>query len=152
MVNALEAKNLEEVVYGGDVGPSEEVCELVKSEVTDKNRSAVSSAKVTAQSFKTKDASARMLLTCCMDDKHLDIVKGCKTSRQIWEKLRVEYQDKSSNSYHQLLKEFYSCKKLVNQSVSEYVAKVEAIASKLRELGHPQDNSGYHPYCSRSDR
>lgn len=141
MTNALEAKGLEEIVFGEDMGPSATELTLVKTEITDTNKASVTDAKAKFQRFKTRDASARMLLTCCMDDKHLDIVEDCHTSREIWNKLGVEYRDKSSKNYHQLLKDFYGIKKSSDQSVSEYVAKVDSIASRLRDLGHPQDET-----------
>lgn len=141
MMNALEAKNLEDIVYGEDLGPDSEELLLIKSEVTDSNKKQIEDAKKRLLNFKTRDAKARMLITCCMDEKHQDIVEDCKTSREIWNKLRVEYIEKNNENYQQLMKDYYDVKKLPEQTISEYVAKIDSIASKLKELGHPQEET-----------
>lgn len=141
MVIALEAKGLEEVVYGDNYGLSSEEQALVKTEESETNKTLKEAADKKLKGFKLIDAGARMLLTCCMDDKHLDIIEDCKTARAIWNKLEVEYRDKSAKNYHQLLKEYYGLKKTSDQSVSEYVAKVDSVAARLRDLEHPQDDT-----------
>lgn len=136
--NVLEAKDLDGIVYGTDFPPSEEERTTSLVPVTDENKVNVEFAKVKVKSFKIYDAKARTVLTAGLDDKHMDIVSDCKTSREIWERLRQEYVEKSSTSLQMLLTEYFSYKKEPEKSISEYVAKIDGMAAKLRDMKNEQ--------------
>lgn len=121
MRRILEAKELDEVVYGDAAKPT------IGAE----------GALVIPAGFKRKDARAAMHLINALDEKHLSIVEACATARDVWNRLELEYADKEPVSLEGLLTEFYTFKKKPGQSVSEYVAHIEKMALKLSQLNKP---------------
>lgn len=138
MQNVLEARDLDEVVYGSDLSPTEEEKARSLAPITDENKATILLLIGRVKNFKIKDARARTVLTAGLDDKHMDIVSDCKTAREIWERLRQEYVEKSSTSLQMLLTEYFSYKKESEKSISEYVAKIDGMAAKLRDMGNDQ--------------
>lgn len=136
--NVLEAKDLDGIVYGDDQPPTEREIAASMAPITEENKNSVPLLKAKMKGFKIYDARARTVLTAGLDDKHMDIVSDCKTSREIWERLKQEYVEKSSTSLQMLLTEYFSYKKEPEKSISEYVAKIDGMAAKLRDLGNDQ--------------
>jgi len=93
--------------------------------------------KSVAIEAKQNEVRARMILTCAVDDKHTTLISSCKTARDIWKRLEAEYYDKEPCSVEAILTEYYTIKMRPNQSVSEYISKVENLTSKMAELGKP---------------
>ena len=118
MKRILAAKELDEVVYG-DSKP------LVGTD----------GVLVLPADFKRKDARAAMHLINALDDKRLPIVEACDTARDVCKRLKLEYADREPVSLEELLTEFYIFKKKPDQSVLEYVAHIDKMSLKLKELG-----------------
>lgn len=62
------------------------------------------------------------------------ILMTCRTAREMWIKLKSEYEEASSGSAPLLWTKFYGCKFQHEQSVSSFLNEVEQIVSKLKSL------------------
>ena len=89
MRRILEAKELDEVVYGSCMPPAPVV------DSKDDGKAKTSEAPVTdGKNFKKLDARAAMHLINALDEKNLTIVEACITARDIWNRLELEYANK----------------------------------------------------------
>jgi len=133
----LEYKNLEDVVYGQDLGPSAEDLALAsQNEATATDKGAVKAAIARANKYKTQEIRARRILISTIDADNINLIAACKTAREIWSRLKLEYAARGTENRESLLSEYYSCKMEGRSTLSEYVAKVDEIALKLGSFGH----------------
>ncbi|XP_045453529.1 uncharacterized protein LOC123662775 [Melitaea cinxia] len=60
-------------------------------------------------------------------------VQNCETAQEIWDKLTTVYEQKSDVSLHILQQRFFEEKYNGSEDVSTFIAKIEAIVTKVRQ-------------------
>lgn len=78
---------------------------------------------------------AKMALLWSLEHEVVKLVISCDTARDIWNRLKSVHAQKSESCRMILYQEFYASSMEPGQRVSDYVAKVEFIAKKLRNSG-----------------
>lgn len=138
MCRILEAKDLDEIVYGNELEP---VACASKADAEAQDSDAMARLAAALSNFKKKNARASMILINSLDEKNLTIVAAYRLARDIWTRLELEYADKEPISLEALLTEFYTLKKQPGQSVSEYVAHIDMLVLKMSQLKTPMDQA-----------
>mgnify|MGYP000992362219 CR=1 FL=1 len=87
-----------------------------------------------------KDKSARALILLALEPEMVKLVLSCSTAKQVWERLKTVHSQKSESCKMLLQKEFYDVKMEPGTKMSEYVAKIEFIARRLRDIGVTLDD------------
>lgn len=96
MQTHFEDAELTDVVYGPD--PKAESGSLTASDDP-------STAMIKLN--KKREIRARMILINAIDEKHLAILESCKTAREIWSRLEIEYADREPVTAEALLSELH---------------------------------------------
>lgn len=82
---------------------------------------------------------AKMALLWSLEHEVVKLVISCETARDIWNRLKSVHAQKSESCRMVLYQEFYASSMEPGQRVSDYVAKTEFIAKKLRNSGASLD-------------
>lgn len=81
------------------------------------------------------DKLVKSLLLLALDAKHVKMVMSCETARDIWSRLLVIHEQKSQANKYFLQNEFYEVKMKYDETVLEYICRVEHLASKCTDVG-----------------
>lgn len=91
--------------------------------------------EVKLQKFLKADKTARRLIVTSIEKKPLDLLLSCTTARQMWKKLNAVYDMRSDENLSIVQKQFFDFKWDSDESVSHNLAKVEQLATKMKNLG-----------------
>ena len=69
-----------------------------------------------------KDSRAKLTLSETMEKGQINQVRGCKTAKDILDRLELAYADKSAANVYRMLPEFYHYKKQTSTPMSEHVS------------------------------
>lgn len=140
IMTVLEAKGVDQVVYGQEFPPDGSVVETANKTKTETNRVEVETAMAIVFGYKARDATARMFLMSSLSEKYTKIIRPHKHSaRAIWEAIKREHEDQDPVTVDALLHEFHSFKMEPKATISEYVGAIESMVVKLGEAGKPQE-------------
>ncbi|CAK9833143.1 hypothetical protein ANTRET_LOCUS9870 [Anthophora retusa] len=81
------------------------------------------------------DKTARRLIVTSVERKPLDLLLSCTTAREMWKKLNAVYDMKSDENLSIVQKQFFDFKWDSGESVSDNLAKVEQLTTKMTSLG-----------------
>lgn len=70
----------------------------------------------------------------------IKLVISCEIPREVWDRLKAVHSQRSESCRMVLYQEFYASNMEPGQRISDYVAKVEFIARKLRNVGAALDD------------
>lgn len=87
-----------------------------------------------------KDKSARAIILLSLEPEMVRLVLSCNSAKSVWERLRTVHSQKSESCKMLLQKEFYDIRMEQGVKMSEYVAKVEFVAKRLRDIGIDLDD------------
>lgn len=62
-----------------------------------------------------------------------------KTANEMWVRLSSLYELRDKTTVHLLLQKFFDYRMEEGMTVGQHVSKIEAMARKLEDLGHKQD-------------
>ena len=62
-------------------------------------------------------------------------VVSCVTSKQIWDKLKLIHEQNASENVHSLQAEFYKCSMTSEETIANFLGKIEVITSQLAARG-----------------
>ncbi|CAB3248370.1 unnamed protein product [Arctia plantaginis] len=83
--------------------------------------------------FKRLDAKAQGVIVGRLGNTAMLHVQNCETAKEIWDKLNVIYEQKSDVSLHILQQRFFEERYNSSEDVSIFIAKVEAIATQIKQ-------------------
>lgn len=81
------------------------------------------------------DAIAMFTITAAMGVKQITLIESCTSSVEVLSKLDSIYQQKSDFNKMLLLDKFHQLKMDLNESVVEYIARVENLALQIKNSG-----------------
>lgn len=82
-----------------------------------------------------KDGQAISALCDALDESMLDLVSGCITSKEIWDKLKVVHDQRANHNMHDLQVKFHRCQFESSDTVASFMSKVRVLKSQLHRLG-----------------
>ncbi|CAB0043976.1 unnamed protein product [Trichogramma brassicae] len=82
-----------------------------------------------------KDAKAMFALSSSIDYSQLDYLVNCASANEMWKKLSNIHEQKSTSNKLALTTKFHEYRKSPNDSIAQHVAKIENIASQLKDIG-----------------
>ena len=85
--------------------------------------------------WKEQDAAARFCLVSTVGSSSLKSLLGCKTSTEMWTRLKIQYQPNDNYSKHDLLCRFHGFNYQRGSSMIDHISALESIAVELREAG-----------------
>lgn len=83
-----------------------------------------------------QNVRARYILINAVDGYHLQLIENLPTARDQWTRLVQEHSDSQPMNIQNLLKEYYSSKWESTLSPSEYIAYLDGLVARLRDVGH----------------
>jgi len=83
---------------------------------------------------------ARALILISLSEDMVKLVLACPTASEVWNRLKDCHSQRSESCKMLLYQEFYGAVMDPGTKISAYVAKVELIARKLRDVGVPMDD------------
>lgn len=110
------ASGIDDVVYGDREKP--EPTEAVK-----------------LKTWKQDDAKAMFLISSAMDTPSMQSLLCCSSSKEMWDKLTMIYEQKSESNKLVLTQRFYEYRMDASDSVVQHVAKVQNMAAQLADVG-----------------
>ncbi|CAB0028080.1 unnamed protein product [Trichogramma brassicae] len=84
---------------------------------------------------KKKNAKAMFALSSSIDYSQLDYLVNCASANEMWKKLSNIHEQKSTSNKLALTTKFHEYRKSPNDSIAQHVAKIENIASQLKDIG-----------------
>lgn len=91
--------------------------------------------------FEAADRKAKSYLLMSLDNQHVKLVLSCTSAKEIWARLSDIHEQKSSANKILLQTQFFDARMNQGEKVSDYIARVEFLASQLNDLGEPVANS-----------
>jgi hypothetical protein len=85
--------------------------------------------------WRRRDNQAISLLCQTIDESMLKHVMSCVTSKQIWDKLKLIHEQNASENVHSLQAEFYKCSMTSEETIADFLGKLEVIISQLAARG-----------------
>lgn len=82
-----------------------------------------------------KDSIAQHIIATTVDENPLIHVMNCESSKEIWDKLRAVYEQKSEASVHLLMQQWYASQKNPEDDIATHVARLEDLAHRLQLVG-----------------
>ena len=85
--------------------------------------------------FKIKDAQAKAILTCAMDDTQVSLILTCKTSKEIWNSLKIRYE---SDTIKRRIESRNDVSRLImkgDETWQDYLLRAEKLLENARTLG-----------------
>lgn len=82
----------------------------------------------------SKDAKAQEIIVSRLDEKVVTHVLACKTSEEMWTKLKSIYEHQSQISVHLLTQKFFSLEYSVGKA-ADFLSQLEEINGNLKSLG-----------------
>lgn len=121
MQSILEAKDLDDVVYGEDLT------------TTTAGEDSKITPEMQAKNTKMRGARAKMIILNAVDDKHTTILAPFKTAREMWKRIVEEYSDKQPTNVQSMLAEYYSSKMEPSKNPSEFIAYIDSLVDRIKE-------------------
>ena len=87
------------------------------------------------EKFKKADKIARKLIVTTVERKPLELIMGCSTAKEMWDKLNTAYDLKSDENLSMIQKQFFEFKWTESESVTYNISKIEQLARKMKNLG-----------------
>ena len=87
------------------------------------------------EEWEMKDAKAMAITSSAVSKTQLKYLLKCKSSKEMWDKLSRIHEERSQVSKQSLHERFYSYKMNASESVNQYVAEIQNIASQLEDAG-----------------
>lgn len=81
-----------------------------------------------------KDSQAMAKIVTTISRRHLGLIKSCKTSQAMWEKLKKTFDDRSILTKSAKLKEWFNFEIRENESLMDGFARAERIISDLESM------------------
>lgn len=122
---ALSSNGIFEVVNGTKPRPAE----------TRASGSGDSTFEAALESWKKLDMKGQQIIGMSIIPNLVKHIMHLKTSKEMWDKLHVVFQQKSEMSVHMLLQKFFNYSKEPGDSMADHVAKLEDIKHRLKALG-----------------
>ena len=122
ITSLLEAKEVLDVVDGTRVRPAE----LLANDL---------------RTWKKADATARVILISSLDDEHEKFVRGCSTSKQIWDTLSRLKQSTSQPNIQLAWQQLHGLSWDGTGSIAGYLASINEATEKLKSLGKEPDET-----------
>lgn len=88
----------------------------------------------------TTQLAATLVLLETMDEAHRTRVRGAKSARDIMDKLKQAYADKSAANVYRLLHQYYRYTKPASDAIGEHVGKMSEMRAALKDLGEEQSD------------
>jgi len=83
---------------------------------------------------KQRKGQARGFIAGSIDAKHHQMIQDCQAARDMWNRLEIEYVVRGPISVDALLSEYYTYKMSRSKGVTEYVAHIDSLVSKLKQV------------------
>lgn len=87
------------------------------------------------KNFIIKDAQAKSILVQCLEDKHLNLVKNCRTANEMISALKTAFQRKSIVSKLNLRRKLLSIK-CKDEKLEDYFNSFDTIVRELESIGN----------------
>lgn len=123
MESFLDFHDVLDVVNGKVMRPTDNTPEVVRQQVE----------------WDKLDKKARFCISQALEANQIRHVMALKTAAEMWKRFESLYEQKNPISIHMLLAKFYEYKMKPGMNVAEHVAKIEEMASQLKDLGQPQE-------------
>uniref|UniRef100_A0ABD2X129 Reverse transcriptase Ty1/copia-type domain-containing protein n=1 Tax=Trichogramma kaykai TaxID=54128 RepID=A0ABD2X129_9HYME len=118
----LVAHDLLDIVEGATVKP--------ESTSTNANEAAI-------KAWVKSNAKAMFVISSSIEYSQLDYLINCTTASEMWTKLSNIHEQKSTSNKLALTTRFHEYKKAPGDTVSQHIAKIENLASQLKDIGQP---------------
>ena len=82
------------------------------------------------------NGKAMALMGLHVEKFHKATIASCSTAREAWEKLKAQFQAKSTARRIQLRKDLHQLAKKDNETITQYIARGRALYSELISIGH----------------
>lgn len=82
-----------------------------------------------------ENAKAMSLISQAIEKKQLQSLITCETAKQIWDNLKNMYDQKSAHSKLLLRQKFHECRMNSNETVIEFVTRIQSLTSQLKDVG-----------------
>uniref|UniRef100_A0ABD2WIJ6 Copia protein n=1 Tax=Trichogramma kaykai TaxID=54128 RepID=A0ABD2WIJ6_9HYME len=116
----LVAHDLLDIVEGATVKPV--------STSTNANEAAI-------KAWVKSNAKAMFVISSSIEYSQLDYLINCTTASEMWIKLSNIHEQKSTSNKLTLTTRFHEYKKAPGDTVSQHIAKIENLASQLKDIG-----------------
>lgn len=83
----------------------------------------------------SNDETAKAIILLSLNEEMVSLVLACPDAKSVWNRLREVHAQRSESCKMNLEHEFYSLTMQPGQKVSSYVAAIELVARKLRDVG-----------------
>lgn len=87
------------------------------------------------EAFEKGDIKAQRAIVTTIEKEAMLHLVNCKTSAEMWSKLKSVYEQKSETSVHFLQQKFFTFEKEQTESIATYIAKLQELAQQLADLG-----------------
>ena len=84
--------------------------------------------------WKKDNAKAAAIISSAMTPIQLENLLTCDSAKSMWDKLKVIHEQKSANNVNICLQTFYEARMQTNESGVQYIARLQNMASNLRDL------------------
>ena len=88
-----------------------------------------------------RDAKAREIIARSLDNRHHDMIRGCRYAIEMMDLFEHLYTQKSSTNVLFAMKEFHDCKWTKGDSVMSFYAKLRCVANKLESMKSKLDDT-----------
>lgn len=86
---------------------------------------------------------AKFILLESMDESHRAQVRGCHLPKEIVDRLKLIYADKSAANIYRLLMQYYRYVKNPSDSMSEHIGRMDEMRNQLADLKEQQSDAVY---------
>lgn len=93
------------------------------------------SRELERENFKKVDRWVKSIILLSLDANTIRNVQSCASSKDIWDRLLLMYEQRSQANKLILKKEFYDLKMKANESVRDFVGRAESIHGQLKDVG-----------------
>lgn len=95
----------------------------------------IDKSEANAAVWESMNRKVKSYLLNSLDTKHVKLVLGCKTAKEIWKRLEEVHTQRSVSAKIVLQTQFFDAKMQPGEKVSDYVTRVEYLNNQLHDLG-----------------
>jgi len=88
-----------------------------------------------SKTFIEANGKAKAIILLGLETKYIKLIMHATTAREMWDKLVTVHEQKSINGKLMLQKKFYDLQMRSDESIADYIGRVEYIVAQLRDLG-----------------